>query len=535
MKSYLENLSDNIIIDKDKCIFCSKCVDSCVCDNLRLKLAPCRNACPIGQNCQGYIQLIARNKFDKALDLIEEDLLFPHIIGRICHHPCEEACERLKVDGQPVALRALKRFLTDHVDSRISKDNADIPYRSERVAVVGGGPAGATASYYLRRKGYGVEIFEAGSRLGGMTTSCVPEFRLPIKIALKEYNRLEGMGVKINYNCKVGIDVSLKDLMNDYHSVIISIGCQKSKHLGLEGEESSNVFQALKFLQSAKNMNDIEIGKRVVVIGGGNTAVDAAQTAYRLGAEEVRIVCLEKREEMPVFIDELKDAIEEGIIIENGWGPDCFEIENNLVSGIHLKHCISVFDDKGVFQPIYEGDEKRYFPIDTVILAIGQESDTTFQNSVKNEIDFSKVDPVTLQIDSSKVFAAGDIVTGPKTVIDAMAQGRKAAESINLFLKGQPMIYGRFNADGFETDFSIDISKAESLPRVVPLKISVNSRRSFEEIEKTITKEQAINESARCLSCGEPHGKFRNCWQCLACEVECPEEALYVEVPYLMK
>ncbi len=535
MRSYLENLSDNIIIDKEKCIFCGKCVDSCVCDNLRLKLAPCQNACPLGINCQGYVQLIARNEFDKALSLIEEDLPFPRVIGRICHHPCEKACERLKVDEQPVALRALKRFLTDQFDSKIPKDNDKTPCRSERIAVVGGGPAGATASYYLRRSGYGVDIFEAGSRLGGMTTSCVPEFRLPSEIALREYNKLERMGVKINYNCKVGTDASLKELMNEYHSVIISVGCQKSKHLGLEGEKSPNVFQALEFLKSAKNMNNIKIGKRTIVIGGGNTAVDAAQTAYRLGAEEVRIVCLEKREEMPIFIDELKDAMEEGIIIENGWGPDSFKIENKLVSGIHLKRCISVFDDKGVFQPIYGDGERRYFPVDTIIVAIGQKSDTMFQNSVKNEIDFSKVDPVTLQIDSSKVFAAGDIVTGPETVIDAMAQGRIAAESIDLFLQGQPMIYGRFNADGFETDFSVDISKAESLPRVMPSKISVNSRRSFEEIEKTITKEQAIRESARCLSCGRPHGKFRNCWQCLACEVECPEEALYVEVPYLMK
>ncbi|OQY09455.1 MAG: hypothetical protein B6I30_09790 [Desulfobacteraceae bacterium 4572_187] len=535
MRSYLENLSDNIIIDKEKCIFCGKCVDSCVCDNLRLKLAPCRNACPLGVNCHGYVQLIARNEFDRALDLIEEDLPFPRVIGRICHHPCEEACERLKVDEHPVALRALKRFLADQFDSKIPEGNDNTSYRPEKIAVVGGGPAGATASYYLRCRGYSVDIFEAGSRLGGMTTSCVPEFRLPSEIALREYNKLEKMGVKINYNCKVGTNVSLKELMNEYHSVIISVGCQKSKQLGLEGEESPNVFQALDFLQSAKNMNTLKIGRRVVVIGGGNTAVDAAQTAYRLGADEVRIVCLEKREEMPIFIDELKDAMEEGIIIENGWGPDYFEIENNLVTGIHLKRCISVFDDKGGFQPIYENGEKRYFPVDTVIIAIGQEPDTAFQNSTKNEIDFSKVNPITLQIDSSKVFAAGDIVTGPKTVIDAMAQGRDVVESIDRFLKGQPMTYGRFCAEGFETDFPVDISKAESIPRVMPSKINLSSRRNFEEIEKTITKEQAIKESARCLSCGEPHGKFRNCWQCLACEVECPEQALYVEVPYLMK
>ncbi|WP_024333470.1 FAD-dependent oxidoreductase [Desulfotignum balticum] len=533
MNSYLENLSDNILIDKDKCIFCGNCVQSCVCDNLRLNLAPCQNACPMDLNCQGYVQLVVRNDFEKALELINEKLPFPQIIGRICHHPCEDACERTKVDGQPVALKSLKRFIADHCQSTTHNEYNNISKRPEKIAVVGGGPAGVTASYYLLRSGYNVDIFEAGSELGGMTTNCVPEFRLPHQIAIEEYNIVKKMGANIHCHCKIGSDIYLNELIKKFDSVILSVGCQKNKKIGLAGEDAENVFQSLDFLKSAKNQDRLEIGKRIVVIGGGNTAVDVAQTAYRLGAESINIVCLEKNEEMPVYKDELIDAIEEGITIENGWGVDGFEMLHNKVTGINLKKCSSVFDDNGNFNPIFENDKIRNVSVDTIIIAIGQEPDMTFQET--GIIDFHKINPLTLQIDSSNVFIAGDMVTGPKTVIDAMAQGRLAANSVDLFLQGKPLIYGRFGWEGYQTGFHIDTSKVKPIPRVIPSKSSLSSRRTFKEIEKTINQEQAVKESERCLSCGGPYGKYRTCWQCLACEVECQQNALYVEVPYLMK
>jgi NADPH-dependent glutamate synthase beta subunit-like oxidoreductase len=532
MSGYLQCLSDNIKVDKNKCVFCGTCVETCLLDNLRLKVSPCRTECPLEVNCQGYVQLIARGQFDKAAEIIRKELPFPGIIGRICHHPCESVCKRNEVDGQPVALRVLKKFIADSAPAIVDTDINE--ERPQKVAIIGGGPAGAIAAYNLRKNGYQVSIFESGSGLGGMLIKCIPEYKLPHSVALQELNQLKELGVDIRYNTTVGKDILFKDILKMYDAIILAVGWNENKKLGLVGEEANNVYSGIDFLNTVKKEKEVVIGPRVAVIGGGNTSIDVARTALRLGVKDVKVFCLEQREEMPAFDWEIKEALNEGIIIENGWGPSAFFVENDLVREIELKHCLCVFNKNGDFQPLFEEGLKRSIEVDTVIVAIGQESDLGFLNGSGLECENGsiKVDPITLQSNVQKVFAAGDIVSGPKTAIEALAQGKEAAESVRRFLEGMPLKYGRKCFTGYQTDFIVDLSCAEMIPRIEPKK---QPGFSFTEIECGITAEQAIKEAQRCLSCGEPYGKYRNCWQCLACEVECPEEALEIEVPYLMR
>ena len=297
----LESQADNILIDKDKCTYCGICVERCVLDNLRMKLAPCRQACPLGVNCHGYVQTISRKEEDKAIALLRETLPFPGILGRICSQPCEEKCHRKNIEGEAVAIRSLKRYLSDLED----KTKISLPeMKSEtgkKVAVIGSGPAGMMGAYDLCLEGHAVTVFEAESEPGGMLRWAIPEFRLPKEILEMEIDLLVRIGVKFCCGVVIGRDKSLSDIKAEFDAVLIATGCPEHAKLSLEGDDTPGIYYGLPFLMSVRRCQAPRIGKTVVVIGGGNVAVDAAQTSLRLGAKSVTIFALESESELPAF------------------------------------------------------------------------------------------------------------------------------------------------------------------------------------------------------------------------------------------
>ena len=529
--SYLEALSDNIVVDPQKCIFCGICADRCILDNIRLQLAPCRQECPLRTNCQGYVQLIARGQEEKAMQVLADGLPFPGVVGRVCSHPCESRCTRKEIDGEPVAIRDLKRYLADHVVLPPISVGRDRP---QKVAVVGAGPAGAMAAVQLRREGFAVALYDANERLGGMLAVGVPEFRLPLDVLDREMNLLAHLGVGLHLGVRVGKEISLAGLVEQSDAVLLATGAHVGKRLGIAGEDLGGIHEGLAFLRQARSAQRPRVGRKVVVVGGGNTAVDTAQTAYRLGAEDVRLVCLEQRAEMPAFAWEVDDAREEGITIDNGWGPLTFT-GNGKVEGVHLRRCLSTFDKAGRFAPTYDDRDTRQIEADTVVVAIGQEADLSYLDGlVRAQKGRIAADPLTWQV-QGKVFAAGDAATGPKTVVEALAAGKGAAESIRRYLSGEDLSYNRDYFANYETEFAVDKSAAVARSRLAPKKAAGESRRGFTELQLGMSQEEARDQAERCLSCGEAQGKFRNCWFCLPCEIECPEQALRVEIPYLLR
>ena len=537
MKNLLQSLSDNIVVDTEKCTGCGICVETCVLDNLRLLLPPCRAACPLSLNCQGYIKLIAKGEEARALEQTREILPFPGILGRICSQPCEAACHRnVSGEGGSLAIRALKRHLTEDIA------NAEIPVpemaadTGRKVAIVGSGPAGMLAAYDLRVKGHDVVMLEAESDPGGALRWAIPEFRLPIDILQVELNLLKAMGITIECGVKIGADRSLDDLKDAYDAVIVATGCARWAKLDLPQEELPGIYHGLPFLHDTRSGQVPEVCKRVVVIGGGNVAVDAAQTAIRLGAEEVTVACLESATELPAFEWAVETALYEKIAFAYGWGPVQFLSEGGAVSGVEFQSCVQVYDEAGAFAPRFASEDRMTLPADTVIVAIGQDSDTSLLRGTEALRDGTiAVDSLTLQTGDEKVFVAGDLLTGPSSAVDAMAHGREAAESVDRFLNDEHLKYGRAYAGPTITDFEIEIDPHLPSDRVAQPLHQIEGTGDFGEIEQGLTLEAAREEAHRCNSCGQPVGFYRTCWFCLPCEVECPEEALYVEVPYLLR
>ena len=317
----LEALSDNIAIDNDKCIYCGVCVETCILDNLRLKLAPCRQACPLGVNCQGYVQLIRRGRDEEALKILEEKLPFPEILSRLCSQPCEDHCHRKKIEGQAVNIRGLKRYLTERYERCEPAIPEPAVATGKKVAIVGAGPAGLTAAHDLRRQGHGVVVFDGEGEPGGMLRWAVPEFRLPGRILERELARLSKMGVDFRCNMLLGRELSVAGLMRDFDAVLIATGCSQPKTIGISGEDSPGVLHALPFLKSNRGGPPPSVGRRVAVIGGGDVAVDCAQTARRRGAAEVVVISLEEEAALPAHPNVVSGAKAEGIVFRGAWGP----------------------------------------------------------------------------------------------------------------------------------------------------------------------------------------------------------------------
>jgi NADPH-dependent glutamate synthase beta subunit-like oxidoreductase len=525
----LEALSDNITVDPQKCTTCGTCVERCIIDNLRLKLAPCGQACPLKVNCQGYVQLILRGLEEEALEMVERELPFPAILGRLCSAQCEANCHRKIIDGQAVAIRTLKRYVSDLATDAPSRVPDKATETGKHCAVVGSGPAGMLAAFDLLVKGHAVSMYDAEQEPGGMLRWAIPAFRLPGEVLAAEWAKLTALGVSFFGGQTMGRDISLQQLNDQHDAVIVATGCPRPKHLGIEGEDADGVIHALDLLHQIRDNQRPQMGQNIVVIGGGDVALDAAQTALRLGAERVLTVSLESRDILPASAEALELAEREGVELDGSWGPTRILTKNGRVSDVELQRCLAVFDALGRFAPRFDECSLKTVPADTVIIAIGQEQDPALADEADG------CDPMTLRKGDQPIFWAGDVVGGSSTIVEAMASGRWAAESVHRLFSGQHMTYGRAYPGPIETEFEIDTSRGSADGRVSPKWLPFAGSGRFGEVETVLTETEARREAGRCYGCGAPFGKYRTCWFCLPCEVECPHDALWVQIPYLLR
>ncbi len=404
----------------------------------RKNVPPCRSACPIDLATSDYVRLIAEGRFRDALHVIREQLPFPAVVGRICHHPCEDACLRAANVDQAVSICGLKRFVADreahHAEAPSSVRRAP---RGKSVAVIGGGPAGMTCALQLRRNGYAVTIVEATNVLGGMLYWGVPAYRLAKEVLARETAVIARSGIEVRYNTTVGKEIDLAAVRASFDAVFVACGAQRGAKTGIENEDAHGVMSGVEFLRAANGNTVPYIGRAVLVIGGGNVAIDAALTARRKGAGAVTIACLESRSRMPAGADEVRQAHEEGVAVRTGWGPKRIITGNGKVTGVELMRCTSVFDKSGRFNPMYDRDATMRIEADQVIMATGQAPDSNFLAGVGAALGpggWITADPETLATTIPGLFAGGDIVSGPGMAIEAIAAGKRAAASIDRYL-----------------------------------------------------------------------------------------------------
>ena len=480
------------------------------CDSM--VISACQHACPAGIDVPNYVAAIASGKYEKAVDIIRERNPFPAVCGRICIHPCEFKCRRGELD-EPVAIRSLKRFASDWYFEHIGRAEEPFPVkREQKVAVVGAGPSGLTCAYFLAKSGYKVTVFEAQPVAGGMLGITVPEFRLPREVIQEEVDYIESCGVEIRYDSPIDAYHTVNDLMREgYDAVFIAAGAQASKRIGVPGEEEGldGLYYGLEFLSQAKTDRKIAVEGKVVVIGGGNVAIDVARTALRVGAEDVQLFCLEPRDEMLAWEKEVKEAIDEGIVINPSWGPRQIIHKDGRVAGIEFVKCISVFDEEGRFNPIFDDEFTQAVETHNIIISIGQAPDMSFLTK-DGQLERALwgalvVDENTLSTNIPGIFAGGDFTTGPTYVIRAIASGRRAAIAIERYLQGET---GRIRIIDEKTEtvedvgLALDEETTEEKPRIeIQLEKPEERVRDFREVEKGFTREEAHREAMRCLRC----------------------------------
>ena len=499
-------------------------------------IAPCRDACPAGQRAQGYIALIREGRYEDALRVIKEDNPFPGICGRICNHRCEDACNRGKVD-EALNIHALKRFVTDQVYSkpRVPPESAERKY-DQRVAVIGAGPCGLTAAQDLCKLGYGVTVFEALPVGGGMLRVGVPEFRLPSWIADREVQDIVDLGVELRLNTRVD---NLDDLFAaGFDAVLIAVGAHEGVKLPIEGADLAGVMVNTHFLRDVRLDNPPDFsGQRVIVLGGGNVAIDVARTSVRLGAAEVHLACLEARGQMPAHDWEIEATEAEGVMLHPARSfKRILNDGNGQVAGLE---CLNVtfmeFDEDGRLTLETEPGSEHVIPCDIVIFSVGQRAGLAFipesTGVGTTRRSTIAVNPNTLAATRPGVFAAGDATTGTAFVIEAVASGHQAAQSIHRYLRGEelepkpkpelPVV----QLTQAEIEDRMQRGEVKIMPRVPMPMVSVEERRhSFVEVEQGYTEAQAQLEAARCLACGI-------CSECMSCWYECKAGAIDHDEP----
>lgn len=502
--------------------------------------SPCKTACPAHIAVQGYLKLAAQGKYREALQLIKRENPFPAVCGRICNRRCEDACTRGTVD-QAVAIDEVKRFIAQQ---DLNAERRFIPDRvvpkllggfEEKIAIIGAGPAGLSCAYYLAEKGYKPTVFEKNEKPGGMLRYGVPSFKLEKDVIDAEIDIIRQLGVEIRCGVEVGKDVTLDELRaQGYKAFYIAIGCQGGRRANIPGEDAGGVMTAVDFLRTVGGDESYPVRGKAVVVGGGNVAIDVARTAVRCGAESVKMFCLEPRDKMPASEEEIEGAAADGVTLDCGWGPKEIRVENGKVTGVVFKKCVSVWDAEGRFNPTYDENDTMTVDCDRVFLSIGQS--IIWGNLLKGSRvklgrgQGAEADKLTYQTAQPDIFVGGDVYTGPKFAIDAIAAGKEAAVSLHRFVQpNTSLTIGRNRRDFIELDKTnalIDINY-DTAPRQKP-GYNEALRRTFRDGSETFTEEQVRAETARCLSCGASVVDPNKCIGCGLCTTKCGFDAIHL-------
>jgi len=505
--------------------------------------APCIAACPVHTDTRKLAELVTQGDYENALELLVEANPFSSVCGRICHHPCEQNCRRSKVDA-PVRLMKLKRFVMETARDYRIRRRMKLKYstvREERVAVIGSGPSGLTAAYDLARQGFQITVFEKASTPGGLLGQAIPRYRLPFSVLMEDIEDILSAGIELRTEKTVGKDISIDSLLhNEFNAVLLATGLSESRTLDIPGIDSRGIIPALPFLNMVLSPVPPTIGKRVVVIGGGNVAVDVARTARRLGAQKIIIVCLESRNQMPAWEWEIKEAEEEGIVIMDSWGPRSVFSEQGNLKGLEFKRCTRVFDDQGRFNPCFDETDTMVIPADNTILAIGQRADLTCTLGSSLKIlpgDRLECDFRTHATSLKGVFACGELFTGPSSSVEAVRDGHTAAKAISHYLLQGELL--DFSAQDITALGELPDETAQKIKKIFPQSVELITPekriKDFSEIEKGYTEKDALREARRCLACTT--GAFveeEKCAACLNCVRICPFGVATVEKTAIM-
>ncbi|MGF7003457.1 NADPH-dependent glutamate synthase beta subunit-like oxidoreductase [Lachnospiraceae bacterium PFB1-21] len=572
-------------IDKEKCVACGQCVENCPMNALQLgqKLcsdkpvtenitttytprdhewtkedwnpdyrtnrqevvdtgtAPCKTNCPAHIAVQGYIKLAAQGKYTEALELIKMENPFPAICGYVCNRRCEDACTRGDLD-EPIAIDDIKRFIASQ---DLKKETRFIPrkrhdYSDKKIAVVGSGPAGLSCAYFLAVDGYDVTVFEKEKVVGGMLTLGIPSFVLEKTIVEAEIDVLRELGVTFKTGVEIGKDLTLDQLRDQgYQAFYVAIGAGKGRKVGIAGEDAEGVLSGIDFLSKVNQREEAIVSGKVVVVGGGNVAIDVARGATRAGAQVVSMYSLESREQMPAKAEEIEIAESEDIVINNSWGPNRILTENGKVTGVEFKRCTRVFDEGGRFSPQYDEEDLLTVEADYVLLSIGQSVDwgnlLEGSQAVLNPNQTIQVEELTYQSQQPDIFAGGDAVTGPKFAIDAIAAGKQGAISIHRFVqKGQDLRIGRSRREFTQLDKEAAvIDSYDTTPRQRVEKVDgQKAKTTFRDLSSTLNEEQIMKETQRCLGCGATVVDEYMCVGCGMCATKCKFDAIKLERVY---
>lgn len=573
-------------VEKAKCVACGKCVESCPAGAVKLgqKLctkegcevaypkiplpseqtwgeemwshnyrdvnrincydtgtSPCKTACPAHIAIQGYLQLAKEGRYTEALALIKKDNPLPAICGRICNRRCEDACTRGTID-EAVAIDEVKRFIAEldlNAETRYIPEAVVPSLRGkfdEKIAIIGSGPAGLSCAFFLAMKGYRPTIFEKSEKPGGMLRYGIPSYKLEKDVIDAEINVIKAMGVEIQCNVEVGKDITLDELRSrGYKGFYLSIGCQAGRKPGIPGQDAQGAYTAVDFLKKAGKQESFALNGDVVVIGGGNVAVDAARISTRCGTGKVSMYCLENAGEMPASTEEITEAAAEGITVHNSWGPKEVLTKDDQIVGLILKKCVSVFDTNGRFSPVYDENDTLTVSCSNIIFSVGQGiawgSLLTGSKVELRPNGSAMASQLTYQTAQPDVFVGGDVYTGPKFAIDAIAAGREGAVSLHRFVHEHcTLTIGRNRRDFVALDKNdISLKDYDTAGRHTPDREDAEQQaKTFRDLSHTFTEEQVKAEANRCLSCGVSFVDENKCIGCGVCTTRCAFDAIHL-------